>query len=169
MIHNLYRFLSQHCAMFDLFLKVFGCSFWENCVLAVSHSCTVRQKNNFDSWVEKLCSKFPEAGCVRHSKVFMDTSSEDEETIEELYQLLKNKKEKQLKYPAKSLEDISLTVPIIHEERPRSSLDSPSTRTSSCSPLYSSTERLVLPPSSPRPGSKLSIHAKCTLNHLKTA
>jgi len=85
------RFLSQHQHMFTTFQNVFGEKLWKNSIIDVSHSCDVRNKKNFDAWMDKLINKFPAATTVMSSKVFIDAMMMENETLEELYSLCKSK------------------------------------------------------------------------------
>merc|ERR1719320_1849952 len=71
------RFLGQHQQMFKLFEKVFGEDFWANCIIDVSHSCDVRNKRNFDVWMERLASRFPRAHEENTPKVRVLATKED--------------------------------------------------------------------------------------------
>ena len=77
--------------MFTTFQNVFGEKLWKNSIIDVSHSCDVRNKKNFDAWMDKLINKFPAATTVMSSKVFIDAMMMENETLEELYSLCKSK------------------------------------------------------------------------------
>jgi len=126
------RFLSQHQHMFKTFQNVFGEKLWNNSIIDVSHNCDVRNKKNFDAWMEKLSNKFPSAVDVKSSKVFIDAEMMENETLEEFYSLCKSKEtfscfefqavkeemERNKQQINSSLEDISLSSDLISDERP---------------------------------------------------
>eukprot|EP00092_Neocalanus_flemingeri_P006212 GFUD01006684.1.p1 GENE.GFUD01006684.1~~GFUD01006684.1.p1 ORF type:complete len:700 (+),score=137.10 GFUD01006684.1:114-2213(+) len=126
------RFLSQHQHMFRTFQNVFGEKFWENSIIDVSHSCDVRNKKNFDAWLEKLANKFPSAIEIKSSKVFIDAFMMENETLEEFYSLCKTKQkfscfefqavkdemERNKQQINSSLDDISLSSDLTSDERP---------------------------------------------------
>lgn len=117
--------------MFTTFQNVFGEKFWKNSIIDVSHSCDVRNKKNFDAWMEKLINKFPAAADVMSSKVFIDAIMMENETLEEFYSLCKAKEklscfefesvkeelERSKQLINSSLDDISLGSDLTSDER----------------------------------------------------
>lgn len=89
------RFLSQHQIMFRMFETMFGESFWENVVIDVSNQMNDKSRNNFESWMQKLCDNFPAANLARLRKVYVDVEMADESTIEHFWNICKQMK----KYP----------------------------------------------------------------------
>jgi len=151
------RFLGQHQQMFKLFEKVFGEEFWANCIIDVSHSCDVRNKRNFDSWMERLATRFPKAHEENTPKVFINTEEMENDTLEEIYGLCRGKLRLHQGPPKvvihSSNEDISLSIA---DEMPSRQDDVPqySSRPSSSLGLHSTTPR-SRSPASRRPHSTL--------------
>jgi len=117
--------------MFTTFQNIFGEKLWKNSIIDVSHSCDVRNKKNFDAWMEKLINKFPAAADVLSSKVFIDAVMMENETLEEFYAMCKAKEkfscfefesvkdemERNKQLINSSLDDISLSSDLTSDER----------------------------------------------------
>jgi len=82
------RFLAQHQKMFESLEAVFGTKFWQNVVFDIAGDCNGRDRKNLERWIAKLGEKFPNSMDVK--QVYMNTTTLELDTLEELWQIIDN-------------------------------------------------------------------------------